>query len=131
MEHRRSCVRHSIRRGRRRPLYTSGAKIPIIQANPMEEILTDLPRHGTLIKNRAYRQVWRFEFNGKPYYLKFYPRGAKQRFAANPAMREFLRLQMLQKATVPSPRACNALVGFRLNGQMGDALIVEGLGPSV
>jgi tRNA A-37 threonylcarbamoyl transferase component Bud32 len=97
----------------------------------MEEILTDLPRHGTLIKSRAYRQVWRFEFNGQPYYLKFYPRRAKNRFRGNPAMREFLRLQKLQKASIPAPRPGNVLVGYRLAGQLGDAVIIHGIEPSL
>ena len=40
----------------------------------LEKLLRDLPRNGTRIKDRGYRQVWRFEFEGKGYYLKFYPR---------------------------------------------------------
>jgi tRNA A-37 threonylcarbamoyl transferase component Bud32 len=97
----------------------------------MEEVLTDLPRHGTLIKDRAYRQVWRFELAGKPYFLKFFPRHAKRRFTGNPALREFLRLQQLQKAAIPAARARNVLVGYRLSGQLGDALIIEGIEPSI
>jgi tRNA A-37 threonylcarbamoyl transferase component Bud32 len=38
---------------------------------------------------------------------------------------------MLQKAAVPSPRAHAFLSGFRLEGRKGDALIIEGLEPSV
>jgi hypothetical protein len=98
----------------------------------MEEILTDLPRHGALIKNRSYRQIWRFELAGKPYYLKFYPRTRlKHRVHGNPAMKEFLRLQQLQNARIPAPRAANALVGYRLNGNIGDALVIEGIEPSI
>ena len=33
-------------------------------------------RIGTLEKDRGYRQVWRCDFGGKAYYLKFYPRRA-------------------------------------------------------
>ena len=40
----------------------------------LEKLLRDLPRNGTRIKDRGYRQVWRFEFEGQGYYLKFYPR---------------------------------------------------------
>ena len=57
----------------------------------LESTLKDLPRVGTLVKDRGYRQVWRFEVNGKPYYLKFYPRAgsfAKRIVRGNPAMRE-------------------------------------------
>jgi tRNA A-37 threonylcarbamoyl transferase component Bud32 len=100
----------------------------------LEEILKDLPRHGTLVKDRGYRQVWRFELAGRPYYLKFYPRRGlrlKRVFRGNPAMREFLRLQQLQKSSVPAPRPANVMVGFTLNGQLGDAVVIEGIEPSV
>ena len=96
--------------------------------------MKDLPGHGTLVKDRGYRQVWRFEVAGKAYYLKFYPRRGlrlKRAFRGNPAMREFLRLQQLQKASVPAPRPCNVLVGYTLNGQLGDAVVIEGIEPSV
>ena len=41
----------------------------------LEQALRDLPNIGTLVKDRHYRQVWRFEHDGKAYYLKFYPKG--------------------------------------------------------
>ncbi|HTW95633.1 MAG TPA: lipopolysaccharide kinase InaA family protein [Tepidisphaeraceae bacterium] len=97
-------------------------------------ILSDLPRHGRLIKDRGYRQIWRFEQGGKPYYLKFYPRRGsklKRLVRGNPAVREFIRLQRLQKAGVPAPRAENVLVGMRIGGRVGDAVVVEGIEPSV
>lgn len=100
----------------------------------MEETLRDLPRHGTLIRDRANRQVWRFEAAGRPYYLKFYPRTdgrLKRMFRGNPAMREFQRLQMLQKAQIPSPRATACLVGFQIDGKLGDAVVSEAIEPSV
>jgi hypothetical protein len=100
----------------------------------LESTLKDLPRVGTLVKDRGYRQVWRFEVNGKPYYLKFYPRGgsfAKRIVRGNPAMREFTRLVALQKASVPSPRAVAVLSGFRLKDELGDAVIIEGIEPAV
>jgi len=109
----------------------------------LEQTLTDLPRIGTLVKERPYRQVWRFEHDGKPFYLKFYPReGVKERFhhlrdwfrrlgRGSPAVLEFTRLQMLQKAQIPAPRAVAVLMGFKLNGQSGDAVIMEAIEPSV
>src|SRR6266480_345741 len=100
----------------------------------LESTLKDLPRVGTLVKDRGYRQVWRFETNGKPYYLKFYPREgsfAKRIIRGNPAMREFTRLVALQKASVPSPRAIAVLSGFRLKNELGDAVILEGIEPAV
>ena len=101
--------------------------------NPIEEILTQLPKRGTLVKDRGYRQVWRFVFDGRPYFLKFYPRQStlKRLFRGNPALREFQRLQTLQKASIPSPRAHTALVGFRLNGEIGDAVVIAGIEPSI
>jgi tRNA A-37 threonylcarbamoyl transferase component Bud32 len=100
----------------------------------MEQILRNLPRHGTLIKDRGYRQVWRFEFANKAYYLKFYLRPAfplKRLIRGNPAMREFLRLQQLQKLDVPAPRPSNVLVGFHINGAIGDAVVMEAIEPAV
>lgn len=46
-------------------------------------------------------------------------------------MREFLRLQQLQKAGIPAPRGMNVLMGFRIGEQLGDAVILEGIEPSV
>jgi tRNA A-37 threonylcarbamoyl transferase component Bud32 len=103
----------------------------------LEAALRDLPSTGTCIKRHAYRQVWRFELSGKPYYLKFYPapRGfrdhVRRKFRGSPAMYEFTRLQWLQKATVPAPRAVAVLMGFTLEGRKGDALILEGIEPSI
>lgn len=100
----------------------------------LEKFLRDLPRNGTLVKDRGYRQVWRFEFEGRGYYLKFYPRrgmGLKRLFRGSPARREFVRLQALQRAEVSAPRAVAQLVGFRLRGEGGDAVILEAIEPAV
>lgn len=100
----------------------------------LENTLRDLPRIGTLVKDRGYRQIWRFEYQDKPYYLKFYPhRGLrlKRLFrGGSPAMHEFVRLQWLQRAGVPSPRASAVLMGFKIEDQTGDALITEGIEPA-
>jgi tRNA A-37 threonylcarbamoyl transferase component Bud32 len=100
----------------------------------LEKLLKDLPRNGTRIKDRGYRQVWRFEFEGKGYYLKFYPRrgmGLKRIFRGSAAVREFVRLQALQRAGVAAPRAVAQLSGFRLNEEIGDAVILEAIEPGV
>ena len=100
----------------------------------LESSLKDLPRIGTLVKDRGYRQVWRFEVAGKPYYLKFYPRAGsflKRIVRGNPAMREFTRLIALQKAAVPSPRAVAVLAGFQIDQVLGDAVILNGIEPAV
>jgi tRNA A-37 threonylcarbamoyl transferase component Bud32 len=100
----------------------------------LEQTLRDLTKVGTLVKDRPYRQVWRFESAGKGYYLKFYPRPGsrlKRMVRGNPAMREFLRLQWLQKAKVPAPRAVAVLSGFTIGKTKGDAVISEAIEPAV
>jgi tRNA A-37 threonylcarbamoyl transferase component Bud32 len=100
----------------------------------LDKALRDLPRTGTLLKVRPYRQVWRFEFGGKPYYLKFYPRDEgklKRLLRGSSALREFLNLQSLQRAGFPSPRAVAHLSGFSIDNVKGDAVILEGIEPSV
>ena len=109
----------------------------------LEQTLRDLPRIGTLVKERPYRQVWRFEHEGKPFYLKFYPKeGVAETFhhlrdwfrrlsRGSPAVLEFTRLQMLQRAQIPAPRAVAVLMGFKINGQSGDAVIMEAIEPAV
>ena len=99
----------------------------------LEQTLRDLPRVGQLIKDQPYRQVWRFEVEQKGYYLKFYPRPGgklKRFFRGNPAMREFVRLQWLQKAQVPAPRAVAVLSGFKIGALKGDAVISEAIEPA-
>jgi tRNA A-37 threonylcarbamoyl transferase component Bud32 len=106
----------------------------VSQEQQFEQTLKTLHRSGTLVKDRGYRQIWRFEHGEKPYFLKFYPRAAgalKRLVRGNPAMREFLRLQWLQKAAVPSPRAVAMLSGFRIDGRLGDAVIMEAIEPGV
>src|SRR3978361_1877536 len=81
-----------------------------VSISDLQKTLVDLPRFGTLVKDRGYRQIWRFEHDGKAYFLKFYPKGGgrdrfRRFFRGSPALREFTRLQALQKAEVPAPRA--------------------------
>ena len=107
-----------------------------VSSTALEQTLRDLPEIGTIIKDRQYRQVWRFEHDGKAFYLKFYPKsGPRDRFRrffrGSPAVMEFTRLQWLQKAEIPAPRAVAVMMGFRLNDQTGDAVILEAIEPSV
>lgn len=107
-----------------------------MDSRELEQTLRELPRIGKLIKDRPYRQVWRFEFQGKPYYLKFYPAGGmrdwlRRRFRGSPALREFYRLQWLARAQVPAPRAVAVLMGFMIEDRRGDAVIFEGLEPGI
>ncbi|HSV14792.1 MAG TPA: lipopolysaccharide kinase InaA family protein [Tepidisphaeraceae bacterium] len=102
----------------------------------LENTLRDLPRLGTLVKDRGYRQVWRFVHNDRAYYLKFYPKGGprdrfRRFFRGSPALREFSRLQALQKANIPAPRAVAALMGFAINDRRGDAVVLEAIEPSI
>ena len=103
-------------------------------AQRLEQFLADLPRAGTLVKDRGYRQVWKFEFEGRGYYLKFYPRkGAaiKRLLRGSLAGREFARLVALQKAQIAAPRAVAQLVGFTINGVKGDAVILQAIEPAI
>jgi tRNA A-37 threonylcarbamoyl transferase component Bud32 len=102
----------------------------------LESSLRDLPKIGQLVKDRGYRQIWRFEHAGKAYFLKFYPKGGprdrfRRFFRGSPAMREFTRLQALQKANIPAPRAVAVMLGFTLNGRFGDVVILHAIEPSV
>lgn len=105
----------------------------------LEEALRDLPRIATLVKDRPYRQVWRFEHAGRAYYLKFYPRpsglltreGWRRVFRGGPAFHEFERLQRLQKAAIPAPHAVAYLAGLCVAERLGDAVILDALEPSV
>ena len=104
--------------------------------NDLEQTLRDLSRRGTCVKDRGYRQVWRFEHGGRAYFLKFYrKRGWRDYFRrllrGSPAMLEFRRLQLLQTARVPSPRAVATLMGFRIGDDAGDAVIMEAIEPAV
>lgn len=101
---------------------------------PIEKALRDLPRVGRLVKDRPYRQIWRLEIGGRGYYLKFYPCDSgrlKRMFLGSPALREFTRLQKLQKAGVPAPRVISALSGFRINESIGDAVLMDAIEPGV
>jgi tRNA A-37 threonylcarbamoyl transferase component Bud32 len=107
-----------------------------LSESELEQALRDLPKFGTLVKDRGYRQIWRFEFGGKAYFLKFYPIGglryaARRIFRGSPAMREFVRLQWLQKAQIPAPRVVAVMMGFHINGVKGDAVILSAIEPSV
>jgi len=102
----------------------------------LEHALADLPRHGTLVKDRGYRQIWRFAVGAKAYYLKFYPRHGtrdawRRRFRGSPALAEFRRLQLLQKKNVPAPRPVAVLLSnFKVGDRAGDAVILEAIEPS-
>ena len=107
-----------------------------MDSQPLEQTLRNLAEIGTLVKDRKYRQVWRFEHEGKAYYLKFYPKGGprdrfRRFFRGSPAVSEFMRLQWLQKARIPAPRPRAFMMGFPLRGRVGDAVILEAIEPSV
>ncbi len=105
-------------------------------AADLDRTLRDLATVGTLVKDRGYRQVWRFEHEGRAYYLKFFPKAGprdafRRLFRGSPAMMEFTRLQRLQQAGVPAPRAVAAMMGFRLAGRVGDVVILDAIEPAV
>src|SRR2546422_945429 len=87
------------------------ANLPPVSIAPLESTLRNLSRVGRRIDNDDAdvhgREVWRFEQDGKPYLLHFYPRGQallSRVVRGNPALREFQKLQWLQKAQIPAPR---------------------------
>ena len=97
---------------------------------PLEEALRNFARVATLVKVGARRQTWRFTFDGRDYYLYFYPRRSSGNGAlggSNPSHREFFGLQTLQKASIASPRGVAQLSGFRIDNTLGDAVIVEAI----
>lgn len=88
---------------------------------------------GHLVAARPDQQIWRFDYSGRPYELLFYATSSGwlgKRLRRNPALNEFHRLQWLQKAGVPAPRAVAVLMGFNLAGHKGDALIRDAIEPS-
>jgi hypothetical protein len=102
----------------------------------LEDVLRDLPAHGRVMRDGVDCQMWQFEHQGRPYHLKHYWRSAgwervRRWVAGNPALREFSRLQLLQKARVTAPRAVAILMGYKLDGRQGDALIVEAMDGAV
>lgn len=100
----------------------------------LETALKDLPRYGRIVKDYRYRKVWHVQIGEEAFYLKFYPQGPnrwRRLFrGVSPAMREFLRLQWLQKAQVPACRAMSVLMGLTIDGQRGDAVVIEAIEPA-
>lgn len=112
---------------------TSPYKFPV-SSESLEQALRTLSTTGKLLKDRGQRQVWRFEHEGKAYYLDFFPRRDSKiarMLRGNLAMKQFLRLQLLQKGQIPSPRVRSVLMGFRIGEQLGDAVISDGIEPSI
>lgn len=105
---------------------------PFVSTARLEEVLRNFGQVATKIKTSNRRETWRFEFDGRGYFLYFYPRDAtRARWArVSPAHAEFFGLQTLQKASIPSPRAVAQLSGFRLEERVGDAVIVESVEPA-
>lgn len=92
----------------------------------LEQALREFDRRAALVGGGQRRQVWRFEFEQRGYILVFYPRRALGRkFGLSPAMTDFTYLQVLQRASVPVPHVIAQLSGFRVKGQLGDALILD------
>ena len=99
----------------------------------LEKALGDLSQYGALVKDYPYRKVWRVEVEGRAFYLKFYPQAPnrwRRLLRGSLAMREFLRLQWLQKAKIPAARAISVLMGLSINGQRGDAVLIEAIEPA-
>jgi hypothetical protein len=101
----------------------------LVNSTSLEQALRNFDRVATLVRDRAARQTWRFDFEGRTYYLHFHRRvgGLQRRFRMSPALGQFIHLQAMQRASIPSPRAVAHLTGFRLRDEVGDAVIVAGI----
>ncbi|HVT90979.1 MAG TPA: hypothetical protein VHD56_19155 [Tepidisphaeraceae bacterium] len=93
----------------------------------LEQALANFEQVGTLVSDAAIRQVWKFQFQDRPYFLYFYPRQTPvaQYLSGQSAVREFFNFQSLQRNHVPSPRALAHLSGFHIGKKLGDAVIVD------
>ena len=102
-------------------------------AEILEKAIKNLDQYGKLVKDYPYRRVWRVAVGDEVFYLKFYPRENnfwRRMGRGSLAMREFTRLQLLQKAKVPAARAISALMGLTIHGQRGDAVLIEAIEPA-
>lgn len=101
----------------------------------LQHTLRNLAGIGTLVRDSSDCQLWHFVHQERAYLLRFFPRWSGGRLnrllRGSPAMGEFQRLQMLQKAAIPSPRAVAVMMGFQLAGRSGDAVIFEAIEPAV
>jgi hypothetical protein len=100
-----------------------------VTGSDLEQALRNFDRIATLVSDRAPKQVWKFEFQSKAYFLHFHRRSTrwKRLFHMSPALAQFINLQAMQRAGVPSPRAAAHLTGFRLRDEIGDAVIVASI----
>lgn len=104
-------------------------------ATQLQQVLANLQQAGTRLEDSATRQLWQFAVGGHTYHLRFYPRRPIWRRLASlrrssPAASLFACLQTLQRAKVPAPRAVAILLGYRLDGRYGDALLTGPIPPS-
>lgn len=93
-----------------------------------EAQLRNLDQIATLVRRRAERETWRFEFSGKPYFLHFFPGEPKGK--SSDAAREFAGLKTLQESQIPAIRVSAMMRGFRFGSRKGDAVITHGLEPA-
>jgi hypothetical protein len=95
----------------------------------LEQALRDFDRIATRLRESKFRQLWSFEFNGKPYYLHFYRRrtGLSRFWTGESAIVQFIHLRALQGAGVSAARPVAHLSGFHIGELLGDAMIVEAI----
>ncbi len=93
-----------------------------------EAHLRNLHQYATPVRRGAGRETWRFEYAGKPYYLRFYPQGS--RLSASGGPREYAGLKTLQDFKIPAVRVVAMMSGFRFGDRKGNAVILQGLEPA-
>lgn len=89
----------------------------------LEDALRNLRRLGTLLHRDATREVWRVDLCGRCRLVHFHRRSTAG--ARGLALRHFSNLQLLQKAGIAAPRAVAHLVGYRLDNDVGDAVLLD------
>lgn len=94
-----------------------------VSPRELEDALRNLRRRGTLLRRDAHRETWRIELAGRPRLVHFHPRSNPA--ARGLALRHFTHLQLLQKAGIAAPRAVAHLVGYRLDDDVGDAVLLD------
>lgn len=89
----------------------------------LEDALRNLRRLGTLVRRDAAGEVWRIDLFGRARIVHFHPRSSAG--SRGLALRRFTNLQLLQKAGIAAPRAVAHLVGYRLDDDVGDAVLLD------
>ncbi|HEX8324508.1 MAG TPA: hypothetical protein VF595_11425 [Tepidisphaeraceae bacterium] len=101
-----------------------------MDAADLEQTLRDLDRVATPVRRRPNRETWRFEFNGRAFYLHFYP-PAGGPLSRGGATAEFAALKTLQTLKLPAVRPVALLSGLQFGDRKGDAVLTAAVEPAL